>query len=155
MFFNKNQEIIKNILEEFFSKATLEVQVKNIQEEGNIFRVDLETDSPQLLIGEQGQTLNELQYILKLIIRRQITEQFFLDIDIDHYKEKKQAYLQEMACSAADEVALSGKEKELSPMTASDRRSVHMALAGRADIVTESRDQEPNRKVIIKPRLQI
>ncbi|MDP2930735.1 MAG: KH domain-containing protein, partial [bacterium] len=125
MFFNKNQGIIKDIIEEFFDKATLEVQVEKVQKEKDVFKVDLETDLPQLLIGEQGQTLNELQYILKLIIRRRIIEPFFLDIDINHYKEKKQAYLQEMARSVADEVALSKQEKELSPMTAQDRRFIH------------------------------
>ena len=64
---------------------------------------------------------------------------------------KKAEYLKSSAQEFADEVALSGKEKALSPMSAYERRIVHMQLAGRKDVITESIGKEPERKIIIKP----
>ena len=58
-----------------------------------------------------------------------------------------------MAISAADDVALTKKEKQLPPMTAYERRIIHLELASaRPDVVTESIGQEPERRVAIKPR---
>ncbi|MCJ7786920.1 hypothetical protein MUP06_01745, partial [Patescibacteria group bacterium] len=75
--------------------------------------INLKTSEPQILIGERGQTLAEIQHLLKAILKRKIKEPFFIDLDISDYKKKKIDYLKEMAKSAADEVALSKKEKWL------------------------------------------
>ena len=77
---------------------------------------------------------------------------FYIDLDINDYKKKKKDYLKELACSIANEVALSKKQKELPPMSAYERRIIHLELAERQDVSTESIGQEPERKVIITPR---
>ena len=71
---------IKSLIEEFFEKTTFEVEVGSIKEERGTVFVELKTDSPQILIGESGQTLSEIQHLLKAILRRQISDQFFLNI---------------------------------------------------------------------------
>ncbi len=147
----QDQEKIKQIVAEFLLKTTLEASVKTSRLEEGVFKINLETEFPQLLIGEQGQTLAEIQHLLGLLLRRQIVEPFFLDIDINSYKEKKQEYLQEQARVIADEVSLSKQEKELAPMPARERRIIHMFLANRSDVVTESRGEGLERKVVVKP----
>ncbi len=152
----QDQEKIKEIVSEFLLKTTLEASVKNSRLENDIFKINLETGSsgsPQLLIGEQGQTLAEIQHILGLLLRRKIVEPFFLDIDINSYKEKKQAYLEDSARTIADEVALAKQEKELAAMPARERRIIHMFLANRSDVVTESRGEGPERRVVVMPKL--
>lgn len=160
-----NLEKIKKIIKEFFEKMTAEVEIEflPLQESVSVFdgkeekvytvSVNLNSKEPQLLIGERGQTLLEIQRLLKSILRKEIKEPFFLDIDINDYKKKKIEYLKEMTKTLADEVASTKKEKWLSPMPSYERRIIHMELAGRKDVVTESMGEGPDRKVVIRPHL--
>jgi spoIIIJ-associated protein len=147
----QNLEEIKKITKDFFQKTTFEVEIDFLPPQGLTLPINLKTDDPQILIGEKGQTLIELQYLLKIILKRKISESFFVDLDINGYKKKKNEYLKELAKSAADEAALTKKEKSLAPMPAYERRIIHLELADRQDVTTESIGQEPERKVIIKP----
>jgi spoIIIJ-associated protein len=93
----------------------------------------------------------EIQHLLNAIFKKEIGEEFFLDLDIEGYKEKKVKYLKELARSVADEVALTKKERILEPMPAYERRIIHLELASRPDVTTESIGKEPKRRVVIKP----
>ncbi|MDD5144603.1 MAG: KH domain-containing protein [Candidatus Pacebacteria bacterium] len=148
----KNLNVIKKAIQEFFEKANFEVDIESVKESEDTVFVSLKMEEPQVLIGEGGQTLNELQHLLKLIIKRKAESLFYLDLDINNYKKKKIEYLKELAVSTANEVSLMRKEKELPPMTAYERRVVHMELASREDVMTESIGEEPERRLIIKPR---
>ncbi len=144
---------IKKITEEFFGKTTFEVEMEVLPEENQTVPINLKIEEPQILIGEGGQTLNEIQHLLKAILRKKIDskEMFYIDLDINNYKKKKTEYLKETARLAADEVSLSKKEKMLAPMPAYERRIIHLELVNRSDVVSESIGEEPERKVIIKP----
>jgi spoIIIJ-associated protein len=148
-----NQEIqkIKNIVNDFFEKMTISVEVEVRPQQEKTIPIDVKTENPQILIGEGGQTLIEIQRLLKAIIKKITKEDIFVDLDINDYKKKKIEYLKELAKSAADEVVLSKKEKILASMPAYERRIVHLELAGRKDITTESLGEEPERKIIIRP----
>lgn len=149
------QETIKRVVNEFFEKMTFALEIKTLEESEGVFRLSLESETPEILIGEQGQTLADIQRILGLILRRKTIDEpapFFIEIDINNYKKKKKDYLQELASSVANEVALLRTEKELPVMTAQERRIIHTFLANRSDVVTESRGEEPERRVVVKPR---
>ena len=147
----QNLEIIKKTIEEFFEKTTFKVIFDSFLEEEQTIFINLKTEEPQILIGENGQTLNEIQYLLKIILKRKIKDFFYLDIDIDNYKKKKEEYLKKIALSAADEVFLFKKEKELEPMSAQERRVIHLVLSERKDVFTESIGQGSQRRIVIKP----
>ncbi len=151
MISEKDLEIIKKTAEEFFKKICFEaeIKVKSLPNEETV-SIDLEMEEPQILIGERGQTLAEIQHLLKAMLRRKIAEQFYINVDINDYKKKKSEYLKEMARSAADEVALSKKERILGPMPAYERRIIHLELAEREDIISDSIGQEPERRVVIR-----
>ncbi|MDD3399626.1 MAG: R3H domain-containing nucleic acid-binding protein [Candidatus Paceibacterota bacterium] len=148
----ENLNKIKELIGEFFKKTGLPVEVKVKEIQDTTIPVNIKTDDPQLLIGERGQTLQEMQNLLRMVLRKHLgkEERFFVDLDINDYKKKKAEYLKEIARSAADEVYLSKKDKELPPMSAYERRVIHMALAGRSDVVTESAGEGPDRRVVIK-----
>ena len=143
----------EKIIKEFFKKIGIEeeILITPPQKGGKTFFVKIEISEPKVLIGEQGKTLSSLQHLLKVILRRQIPEEFYIDIDINRYKEKKIRYLKELARSVANEVSLSKKEKILDPMPAYERRIIHLELAERSDVTTESIGKEPYRRVVIKP----
>jgi len=148
-----NLEEIKKITEEFFKKMTFEVEIDFLPQKDKTIPINLKMEEPQILIGEGGQTMAEIQHLLKSILRKKIVseEPFYLEIDINGYKKKKYEYLRELAKSVADEVALTKKEKQLAPMPAHERRIIHLELAERTDIISESIGQEPERRVVIKP----
>jgi len=151
MLSRSNLEEIKKTTEEFFQKTTFEVEIEFPPKKDSTLPIILKTEEPQILIGEGGQTLAEIQHLLRAILKRKIEEPFFIDLDINGYKKKKLEYLKELARSVADDVALIKKEKSLPPMPAYERRVIHLELAGRSDVTTESLGQEPERRIVIKP----
>jgi len=148
-----NLKEIKKIVEDFFEKTSFEVEADVLPLRESTIPIKIKTEEPKILIGQNGQTLAEIQHLLKAILRRRISEQFYIDIDVNGYKEKKIEYLRDMAVSLADEAALTKKEKILPSMPAYERRIIHLELAGRNDITTESIGEEPERRIVIRPCL--
>jgi spoIIIJ-associated protein len=142
---------IKEIVQEFFKKMTIPVEIELKPFKEQTLKVDVKMENPQILIGEGGQTLLEVQRLLKVILRKKIDKTFYLDLDINGYKIKKIEYLKQLARSVADDVALNRKEKVLPSMPAYERRIIHLELADRGNITTESIGQEPERRVAIRP----
>jgi len=151
MFDKSKQEKIKKIIKEFFDKMTWEESPEDIEIKDNVVSFEIETETPEILIGKEGKVLNNTQYLLSRVLNKQIGEKIFVDFDVNQYKKKKTNYLKEMAKNAADEVSLTGKEKILPAMTPFERRIIHLALSERKDIKTESEGEEPERRIIIKP----
>ena len=147
-------ENIKEIVKGFFQEAGFMVDVEGKSEEKDgedILEINIRTAEAQNLIGKQGLVLSDIQLLLRKVIKKKTDKEFYLSLDIDNYKKNKEEYLRSVAQSVADEVSRTGKEKEL-PFTSSfDRRIVHMELANRKDVKTESAGEGEERKVIIKP----
>ena len=150
---------IKEVAEEFFQKMTTEplsIEVNKVAAENSEISevVDLNTtiEEPQILIGEKGQTLFEIQRLLRAILIKKIQKIFYLNLDINKYKQSKIEYLKRIAKELADEVSLTKGEKSLFPMSAYERRVIHAELSQRADIITESQGESPDRHIVIKPR---
>ncbi len=144
-------EKIRKITKEFFQKTTFDVSLDFSTQEENTLLIEVKTEDPQILIGERGQTLADIQHLLKIILRKKTEELFYINVDINDYKKKKAEYLKELANSVADDVILTKKEKALSPMRAFERRIVHMELAERSGVITESIGERDERKVVVKP----
>ena len=104
-------------VEEFFDKAGFPLLSLNISEDDRVIKINIRVEEPKLLIGERGNRLMETQRILKLLILKDIKEPFFVDLDINDYKSKKNEALRELAKEIADDVALSRKKRILEPMT--------------------------------------
>jgi spoIIIJ-associated protein len=143
---------IKELVNEFFQKTTLDVSVEFLPEQEGTIPVNIESEEPQILIGEGGQTLIDIQRLLKLSLKKKVSEDFYIDLDVNGYKKKKIEYLKEIARAGADEVSLTKKEKELAPMPAYERRIVHLELLSRIDVIGESVGNDPGRRIVIKPK---
>jgi spoIIIJ-associated protein len=113
---------------------------------------DSERISPSsMLIGEYGANLAALEYLLKKILQNKYKDLPKFTLDINEYRVKRLEDLKQDIKSAAKGVRLYKKEVPLRPMSAFERRIVHLLLAEYPDITTESIGEEPNRRVIIKP----
>lgn len=141
----------RHLLEKLEISGDVQVEQKEDSAEPTV-QVGVRVEEPKILIGEGGQTLFDIQHILKLVMRKKIAEPFYLSLDINEYKKNKEDYLRELAQTTADEVSLLKKPKELPPMPASERRVIHMALADRADIESESIGEGSERRVVIQPK---
>ena len=149
----EDSEKIEQIIREFFLKTSLSLDLEISPSEENTVLVQIKTEDPRHLIGQNGQTLTEIQRLLKIILRRQIQRDLYVDVDVNNYKKRKIEYLKETAREIANEVVLTGKEKTLDPMPSYERRIVHMELAERSGIITESVGQNLERRIIVKPVL--
>lgn len=142
----------EEIIRDFFNKMTFDVEVEVLPMNEASLPVRIKTEEPQILIGQGGETLSELQRLLRIILRKRLAEDFYLDLDINDYKKKKAEYLKEVAKEVADDVALNQKERELEPMSAYERRIVHTEISTRTDVASESVGEGSERRVIIKPK---
>ncbi|MCX6790709.1 MAG: hypothetical protein NTV62_00755 [Candidatus Gribaldobacteria bacterium] len=147
----ESSQTAQKIAQEFFSKMTFEVEL-NVSPVGeNALLLEINTPDARALIGERGQTLAEIQQLLNRIVKKQLEEAVFLDLDINGYKSNKMRQLSDLARLVADEAVLIGQAKTLDPMTAFERRMIHLELSTRSDIETESIGEGEERRVIIRP----
>jgi len=113
---------------------------------------DIQCDDSGVLIGRGGHTLSCLQYIVNLMVAHQVKAWLPVTIDVDGYKQRHHKGLQSLALRMAEQVRISGEPFTLEPMTAYDRRIIHLTLAEYPDIVTESTGEGESRKVVILPQ---
>jgi len=147
-------EILKKIILDVLSQMGFQAEVHERQEEGRtVFNV--KTRDAQLLIGKQGANLQALQHLIRILFRKQSQDDSFpFAIDIDDYKEERVLYLKELARKAAAHVRQTKKPVSLEPMMSHERRVVHSYLSLYSDIGSESIGVEPNRRLIIKPKVK-
>src|SRR3989338_3737673 len=153
---DQKNEIIKSIVVELLRKMGFgdDTEVR-IAEKDGVIKVDIVSSEPRFLIGTQGANLLYLKHILKLIVRKRIEEEqpILLEVDVNGYREQKIALLKDLARELAERVVSSGKPLFLKPMPSFDRRIIHVELALRGDVKTESIGEEPERRLMIKPAL--
>jgi spoIIIJ-associated protein len=105
-----------------------------------------------LLIGRHGQTIDAIQYLLNAIAHRALGEdRKDVVVDAAGYRERRRATLESLAIRAADQVRMSGQPVELEPMTAVERKVVHLKLKELDGVQTRSEGAEPNRYVVVAP----
>lgn len=113
-------------------------------------RVTLDCDDAAgLLVGKDGQTLAALQYLAARIISRQIGGAVRLQIDVGRYRERQDDTLKEQALSLAARVKETGRALSTRPLTAYQRRIVHLALEQDGAVQTHSKGEGTQRKVVI------
>jgi spoIIIJ-associated protein len=105
-----------------------------------------------LLIGRHGQTIDSIQYLLNAVGWRAYGEERKeVTVDAAGYRARRKATLEALALRVADRVRDSGEREELEPMTAVERKIVHLRLKDVAGVSTASEGTEPNRYVVVLP----
>lgn len=113
--------------------------------------VEVKTEDPAELIGHRGEGIRALQHLLRLMLFKDDEDSRAI-VDIDGYRERQHAQLQDLAKRKAEEVEQTGRLAVLPPMSSYERRLVHVALADAPGIVTESLGEGQNRRVMIKKK---
>ena len=146
--------VVRDLLEKMRVKATIQSKIGEAADEvdSRVIMIDILGDDLSFLIGRHSEVLHSLQYITSLIVGREVGHWVPLIIDVQGYRERRERQLRQMAARMADQVAKTGRRISLEPMTATERRIIHLALRDNSEITTESIGEEPNRKVVIYPK---
>jgi len=109
------------------------------------------SDAGSILIGVKGAHLSALSHIIRSVLRRKLELPIYIDVDVNGYLASRERSLLSLTEEAAQKAGRTGRAVVLPPMKASERHTVHTALANRQDINTESLGEEPNRRVVVRP----
>jgi spoIIIJ-associated protein len=141
------REILDRILGAIGIRARIE-----IQEDDETLVATIAGGELGLVIGKHGQTIDAIQYLVNAIVwRGQGDDRKQVVIDAAGYRARREATLDSLAVRSAERVASSGREVELDPMTAVERKIVHVRLKEFPGVTTRSEGTEPNRFVVIEP----
>jgi spoIIIJ-associated protein len=143
----------KATLEKLLETMGFSVTVDEKQLDNSLL-LDVQTDDPGRLIGRQGQTLGQLQYVLNRMLFKQDPTVAKVTVDVGGYRTQAQDALVRKALDAADKVRRWGDLVELEPMNAFDRRVVHNALKDDPAVETHSVEVEGTQKkaILLRPR---
>lgn len=148
-------QMLKKIVGEVLEKMTFgdfKIEVESgADPEGEVFTINIETAESNLLIGQYGTTLKAIQHIARLLARRKTEERLKFVVDVNCYLRQKTSSLTEIAQDSARQALEERRPVVLRPMSAYERRIVHVELAGVENIRTESMGEGEERRIVIRP----
>ncbi len=154
--FEAAKKVLETLLDlmDIPASVTLSDEFTAEDEEGTTSSVGLNIEGEDLgiLIGRHGQTMASLQHIVRLIVVYQIQVRIPIVLDVEGYKQRRCEGLRSLAERLADQVKSRRMPFTMEPMSAFERRVIHLALADHPDVTTESIGMGEGRKVVILPR---
>lgn len=138
-------------LESVFERTGLQLRVA--LKPGLVGQVlDIDGPDAELLQAQTGELLEALQHIVNQVYGRHLSGGSRLVCDVHGFRATREAELQAMANLAADRVRQTGASFTFEPMSANERRIIHLTLAESPDLYTESIGEGSDRKVRVGPR---
>ena len=142
--------VVGRILEAAGVNVTRTLRTANDPETGGPI-IDLAGEDSGLLIGRRGQTLQALQFLVNMIVRKD-HEGVRVVLDVENYRQRRESSLRDMAVKVAERVAQTNRGITLEPMPPADRRIIHTTLTDHPGVTTESTGEGEGRKVMVMPK---
>ena len=147
---SKIKKTAHDFLVDIFKAMEMEVDIsEDYQKDTGILTVNMEGEDMGVLIGKRGQTLDSLQYLLSLVINKDVDGYIHVKADTENYRERRKKTLENLAKNIAFKVKRTRQLVALEPMNPYERRIIHSALQNEKFITTYSEGEEPYRKVIV------
>jgi spoIIIJ-associated protein len=121
-------------------------------EVGDALRAEISGDDLGLLIGRHGSTIDALQYLAAIVVNGDSRDRRQVIVDAEGYRERREAALSSLAERTAQKVAREGAAIALKPMTAAERKVIHLHLKDHPRVETVSEGNEPFRAVVVSPK---
>ncbi len=144
------QDQVKQLTEDLLSRLEISGSVSVDIDETGAYRVHVETEETGLLIGFHGKTLESFQILLGIIVSKALSQWVKVYVNVGDYREKREEALMLMAQRAAERVLATGRPVELTRLSPSERRVIHLTLSGDERVATESMGEGDNRTLIVK-----
>ncbi len=151
------EAVALDVAEHFFAALDLQVTVDWREEDGQTLWISVRGKDADVLVGPQAQTLDSIQYLLRTVVRHkvhtelQMSGDFDLLLDADGYRERRMRSLATLARNTAEKAVKLGKPIQLRPMSAADRRMIHITLRADERVRTQSSGAGHSRAVTVIP----
>lgn len=144
---DKKIERLNVIIKEFLATANLDISIKDITVNDNVYKVELTGEEIRYIIGEKGISLSSLEYLLMSLEEFKNIKVF---IDSNNYKEKRESILRDLAQKTAKTVMKTQRKVKLNPMPSRERKIIHEEISKIPGLETISVGVEPKRCLVIK-----
>ena len=142
-FVDEIEEYIASMLDAMGIEAKINIDYDDIEGEMNI---DLEGSDMGILIGKRGQTLDALQYLIRLAVNKKSESYIKVKLDTENYRARRKETLENLAKNIAFKVKRTKRSFALEPMNPYERRIIHSTLQNDKYVATKSEGEEPYRK---------
>lgn len=150
----KNKKIIQSTTQDLMKIIGFDCEVEVVEEGDDDSRVvcdiTIKKDA-NIIIGQGGENLQALQHLARLLVRKKTDEIVKFVLDINSYKKDQEGSVIELAKEMAAQAVSEKKTVVMRPMSAYNRRLVHMLLSENKEVITESVGDDSERRIVIKP----
>lgn len=146
----EQQEAVKKILDEMFSRMGFSVEVLPELIEDDHILMNVKTDEAGFLIGYEGGNLEALQHVARVLAGKKLNQTVPFLLDVNDYRKNRIEFLRNLSKNIAQKAVAERAAITLQPMPAFERRIIHSSLTGEKNVSTESIGEEPNRRVVVK-----
>jgi spoIIIJ-associated protein len=139
-----------SFLEGIFKAMDLPVNITiSYDKENGCLDIDFEGEDMGILIGKRGQTLDSLQYLVSLVVNKDLKNYVRVKLDTEDYRRRRRETLENLAKNIAYKVRRSRRPVSLEAMNPYERRIIHSALQNNKYVTTHSEGNEPYRHVVV------
>ena len=147
------EQAAEDLLNKLKLRGKVVAQIGEPDENGDrTLFVDITGNDLSPLIGRKAETLNALQYLLTLMVSKQLNHWTQVVVDVEGYRVRRNRQLKQLAHRMAEQAVKTGRRQILEPMSSSERRVIHLELKDSPDVTTESVGEGAMRKVSILPK---
>ena len=144
------EDTAKDFLKDVFQAMDMTVVVNvKYDEVENSMEIDLSGDDMGVLIGKRGQTLDSLQYLVSLVVNKNVENYIRVKVDTENYRQRRKETLENLAKNISYKVKRTKRPVSLEPMNPYERRIIHSALQNDKYVTTHSEGDEPFRHVVV------
>lgn len=143
-----NPKDLTKIFTDLFKSMKLDIAAE-VTADDALFLVNLTGKDVRYIDGGKDNKIGSIVTLVKLIAKKQFSEEPRIVVDVNNQRKQRLENVAQMAKKTAEMVRVRGGEEELRPMSPAERRAVHMALKEMQGIKTESRGEEPHRRIVI------
>lgn len=144
-------DFVVDVLGKMAMDCTVDLMENDPNEPDSDVRIEISGEDSNLIIGRKGQTLSALQFLTNRVVNRPPLDRRHVLIDADGYRQRREGALSDMAKKLGKQAVSEHKVITFEPMSAQDRRIVHLALAKFPGVVTKSEGRGASRRVQILP----
>ena len=138
----------KAFLQEVLKNMGIDVVIEKMIKSDKIL-LHLHGKNLGILIGKHGQTMDALQYLTNLTTNQGENARYFIMLDVENYRHRREETLKQLAHRLANRVKQNGESVTLEPMNGYERKIIHVALQNDSEVRTESEGKDPYRHVVI------
>jgi spoIIIJ-associated protein len=145
---NGKGEVARALVEDLLKHMGVRAQV-TVRTGTDPITLDISGRDLGALIGWRGETLRALQSVTNVMVGKHLAEGERIIVDVERYRQRREHTVREIALRAARQVKMTGDAITLDAMQPFERRAIHLALEGDAEVTSSSIGEEPERRVVV------